>query len=279
MAPVTMLALIEAVPLAHALVDRVARDHDVRVLFIKGPAARGAGPAGRPDLGRRRRARRSRAPGTSSPRRCRRWAGWTSTPTPPRPCCRCTRSPSATRSGPASSTSTTGSPASSPTRRPSSRRSGHVVRRSSVAGQEMPVPRPGRPCADPGPALAARPPRRLAPTELDDLEQRLADDLDDGRAPRPRRAGRRPRRRRHGRAVPRARSAPRRSGSGRLAAGRPAGLAPAHRTLRHHRRELGGRAAPPAAARLAPLPLVRRLALRPRAADGRPRAPRTTGRL
>ncbi len=39
MGPVTTLALVEAVPLAHAVVDRVARDHDVRVLFIKGPAA------------------------------------------------------------------------------------------------------------------------------------------------------------------------------------------------------------------------------------------------
>jgi hypothetical protein len=37
--PVTELALVEAVALAHAMVDRVARDHDVRVLFIKGPAA------------------------------------------------------------------------------------------------------------------------------------------------------------------------------------------------------------------------------------------------
>jgi hypothetical protein len=36
---VTELALSEAVPLAHALVDRVARDADVRVLFIKGPTA------------------------------------------------------------------------------------------------------------------------------------------------------------------------------------------------------------------------------------------------
>lgn len=35
----TELALAEAVPLAHALVDRVAVDVDVRVLFIKGPAA------------------------------------------------------------------------------------------------------------------------------------------------------------------------------------------------------------------------------------------------
>lgn len=35
----TELALSEAVPLAHALVDRVARDADVRVLFIKGPTA------------------------------------------------------------------------------------------------------------------------------------------------------------------------------------------------------------------------------------------------
>jgi hypothetical protein len=33
------LALAEAVPLAHALVARAARDHDVRVLFIKGPVA------------------------------------------------------------------------------------------------------------------------------------------------------------------------------------------------------------------------------------------------
>jgi CDP-glycerol glycerophosphotransferase (TagB/SpsB family) len=36
---VTELALSEAVPLAHAAVDRLARDHDVRVLFIKGPTA------------------------------------------------------------------------------------------------------------------------------------------------------------------------------------------------------------------------------------------------
>lgn len=35
----TVLTLQEAVPLAHAVVDRVASDHDVRVLFIKGPAA------------------------------------------------------------------------------------------------------------------------------------------------------------------------------------------------------------------------------------------------
>ncbi|MFZ2015352.1 MAG: nucleotidyltransferase family protein, partial [Nocardioides sp.] len=35
----TQLALAEAVPLAHALVARVARDSDVRVLFIKGPQA------------------------------------------------------------------------------------------------------------------------------------------------------------------------------------------------------------------------------------------------
>ena len=35
----TQLALREAVPLAHALVARVARDSDVRVLFIKGPQA------------------------------------------------------------------------------------------------------------------------------------------------------------------------------------------------------------------------------------------------
>jgi Uncharacterised nucleotidyltransferase len=33
------LALVEAVPLAHALVARAAADHDVRVLFIKGPVA------------------------------------------------------------------------------------------------------------------------------------------------------------------------------------------------------------------------------------------------
>jgi glycosyltransferase involved in cell wall biosynthesis len=36
---VTTLALEEAVPLAHALVNRAARDHDVRILFIKGPIA------------------------------------------------------------------------------------------------------------------------------------------------------------------------------------------------------------------------------------------------
>jgi hypothetical protein len=36
---VTELALSDAVPLAHALVDRVAEMHDVRVLFIKGPTA------------------------------------------------------------------------------------------------------------------------------------------------------------------------------------------------------------------------------------------------
>jgi hypothetical protein len=36
---VTELLLTEGVPLAHAAVDRVARDHDVRVLFIKGPTA------------------------------------------------------------------------------------------------------------------------------------------------------------------------------------------------------------------------------------------------
>lgn len=35
----TALALSEAVPLAHALVDRVAMESDVRVLFIKGPTA------------------------------------------------------------------------------------------------------------------------------------------------------------------------------------------------------------------------------------------------
>lgn len=33
------LALVEAVPLAHALVARLAHDRDVRVLFIKGPVA------------------------------------------------------------------------------------------------------------------------------------------------------------------------------------------------------------------------------------------------
>jgi glycosyltransferase involved in cell wall biosynthesis len=44
---VTQLALSEAVPLAHALVDRVARDSDVRVLFIKGPAAVEQGLRGR----------------------------------------------------------------------------------------------------------------------------------------------------------------------------------------------------------------------------------------
>jgi Uncharacterised nucleotidyltransferase len=36
---VTELALAEAVPLAHALVGRIADDVDVRVLFIKGPTA------------------------------------------------------------------------------------------------------------------------------------------------------------------------------------------------------------------------------------------------
>jgi hypothetical protein len=36
---VTELALSEAVPLAHALVNRVAHDEGVRLLFIKGPAA------------------------------------------------------------------------------------------------------------------------------------------------------------------------------------------------------------------------------------------------
>lgn len=35
----TELALSEAVPLAHALVDRVAQERDVRILFIKGPTA------------------------------------------------------------------------------------------------------------------------------------------------------------------------------------------------------------------------------------------------
>ncbi len=39
MGSVTMLALDEAVPLAHALVNRVARDQGVRLLFIKGPVA------------------------------------------------------------------------------------------------------------------------------------------------------------------------------------------------------------------------------------------------
>jgi CDP-glycerol glycerophosphotransferase (TagB/SpsB family) len=39
MGHVTELALPEAVPLAHAVVDRVARDHAVRILFIKGPTA------------------------------------------------------------------------------------------------------------------------------------------------------------------------------------------------------------------------------------------------
>jgi hypothetical protein len=36
---VTELALLEAVPLAHAAVARAAADHDVRVLFFKGPVA------------------------------------------------------------------------------------------------------------------------------------------------------------------------------------------------------------------------------------------------
>jgi hypothetical protein len=36
---VTELALSEAVPLAHALVDRLARESGVRILFIKGPTA------------------------------------------------------------------------------------------------------------------------------------------------------------------------------------------------------------------------------------------------
>jgi hypothetical protein len=36
---VTELALSEAVPLAHALVDRVAHEEGVRILFIKGPTA------------------------------------------------------------------------------------------------------------------------------------------------------------------------------------------------------------------------------------------------
>jgi len=36
---VTELALSEAVPLAHALVDRLAQECDVRLLFIKGPTA------------------------------------------------------------------------------------------------------------------------------------------------------------------------------------------------------------------------------------------------
>jgi glycosyltransferase involved in cell wall biosynthesis len=40
---VTELALSEGVPLAHAVVDRLARDHDVRVLFIKGPTASAQG--------------------------------------------------------------------------------------------------------------------------------------------------------------------------------------------------------------------------------------------
>jgi CDP-glycerol glycerophosphotransferase (TagB/SpsB family) len=40
---VTELTLPEAVPLAHALVDRIARDREVRVLFIKGPTAQAQG--------------------------------------------------------------------------------------------------------------------------------------------------------------------------------------------------------------------------------------------
>ncbi len=39
----TELTLPEAVPLAHALVDRIARERDVRVLFIKGPTAQAQG--------------------------------------------------------------------------------------------------------------------------------------------------------------------------------------------------------------------------------------------
>ena len=39
----TELSLAEAVPLAHVVVDRVARDHDVRVVYIKGPAAAAQG--------------------------------------------------------------------------------------------------------------------------------------------------------------------------------------------------------------------------------------------
>jgi hypothetical protein len=35
----TEVLLSEAVPLAHAVVDRVARDHGVRVIFVKGPIA------------------------------------------------------------------------------------------------------------------------------------------------------------------------------------------------------------------------------------------------
>ena len=36
---VNEIALSEAVPLAHALVDRIAEERGVRVLFIKGPTA------------------------------------------------------------------------------------------------------------------------------------------------------------------------------------------------------------------------------------------------
>ncbi len=46
MGRVTELALSEAVSLAHAMVDHVACQHDVRVLFIKGPAATAQGLRG-----------------------------------------------------------------------------------------------------------------------------------------------------------------------------------------------------------------------------------------
>ena len=262
------LALTEAVPLAHALVARVAGDHDVRVLFIKGPAAAEQGL--RPHRGSvdvdvlvdpRQRGLLAAALDE---------LGWVD------------ENPYL---------SPTVLPQHSLTHRHESwpceldlhdRFPGFFadpqavfetlwLRRTTVRVAAQDIPAPDR--AGHALVLALHSLRDPHDTsrqiDLHDLEQRLAGDLtaDDLRDL----AGlaRDARRRRHGRAVPprgrrpadRARLDLRR---------RPAGVATADRALRHHGRQLGRGAAPPPAPRLAALPLVRRVALRPRAPDGRP---------
>ena len=98
----------------------------------------------------------------------------------------------------------------------------------SVAGRRGARAGPGGPRVGPGSALAARPPRRLAPYRARGPRAAPGRGPRGGAAPRPGRAGRLPRGRRHGRPVPARGRRP--ADRGRVTRRRrPAGLAPAHR--------------------------------------------------
>ena len=176
---------------------------DVRLLFIKGPTAVAQGlRAPRESLGRRR-TRRPGATGTISPSGSPSSAGWTSTRTPRRPCCRCTRLTHRHHAWPNELDLHDRFPGFFADAAGRLRAAVGAAQDRQRRRPRDPLPRPGRAGARAGPAHASRPARPEQGPRAG-LPRRAGHGHRDRRlAARPRGAGARPRRGGHGGAVPR----------------------------------------------------------------------------